>query len=192
MVIITGVGRCGTSLVAEYLQKIGFKTDAKNYYKEVNAGHESVKSVEISSFYIKNKLQNKPNKHLHEIFAIGGIGLDFIKDPLFLVYPELIIEWHKRIPVKVLMMRRDPVSITLSCMRSPTMSGPNYRNYPEQIIEHENEFIKICQDNNIKLHQIQFPDVVDNPKPLFEALNINRHIDKGFWKLIADKNKVHV
>ncbi len=193
MLIVTGVGRCGTSLVAEYLMAIGLKTDNGRYYRAINAGHESKTALGINSGFIRSKLQNKKFDGFKEIKEFVRVeNIDFVKDPQFLADTSLIKHWNAQIGVKVILMIREAEDVVKSLRNAPSMNGPNYRNYPDLIRKHQKDFIGVCYSKRIPIDIIDFPECIADPYDLFKALNITDEKQQARWFKVADKNKVHV
>ena len=132
MVIITGLGRCGTSILTKYLKEVGYDIGKNvNWHDEVRAGYE------LSTFYIlvddlyhryckkgiKINLQDEClgdywkgytyDEALNKIDKDERQGkVDVVKDPRITWHPDIIKAiWQSRKDIRLLICHRDIESI---------------------------------------------------------------------------------
>jgi len=110
MVIITGIGRCGSSLVASFLEEMDFNIGNTVWCDKRKAGKEDGPAVMVNSV-LSHVLSAGMKFNEGDIKAsIEGIcgNRDAIKDPRFTWHPEIIRIWHDVFPdIKVLILLRD-------------------------------------------------------------------------------------
>lgn len=196
MLIITGLGRCGTSLTMKVFEDLGFNLGVNvSWIDEVNAGLElgSVYRInqEMYLTYLKNGLEINLDdqstfghwngftfRRIMEYFDKDnrqGDFVDVIKDPRFTWHPGLIRAWWSvRKDIKLLIMHRDPQSILNSRIRlSEGFQDPKVGR-----MEDVNMFkIDFC-DFLVEVLKLQipyelvfFPNFCNQPEILFNAIN---------------------
>lgn len=136
MIIITGLGRCGTSIITKYLQKVGFGCGQNiNWHDEARAGMELSTAYSINREMWNNYCKaGKPIdldfdyrgpywkcKYREAIFNVDkdekqinkdGKGVEVIKDPRFTWSPDLIEAWWTvRQDIKLIICHRDIKSV---------------------------------------------------------------------------------
>jgi len=133
MVFITGLGRCGTSILTKYLKEVGFCIGfGQEWYDEIRAGYELKPVVDInlwmlSNYCEKGKPINVDDKICDSIGRIYDstyreiINLLFdsevkvIKDPRLTWHPDLAEAWWSvRKDLKFLICHRDIESVMKS------------------------------------------------------------------------------
>lgn len=140
MVIITGLGRCGTSILTKYLKEIGYGIGKNvNWYPKIRAGYE------LSSFYPivddlyqyycrkgkKINLNDKINwnywqgKSYREALKLVDKDhrqgqVDIVKDPRITWHPDIIEAiWEARKDIKLIICHRDMKAIHESRLNLP-------------------------------------------------------------------------
>lgn len=129
MLIITGLGRCGTSLVAKWFQMMGYNLgNGVAWHDSINAGLElgSVYQLNIEMYdvfiargkeidlkqvcvrrYWKGKTFEEAINSVDKDEKQGGY-VPVVKDPRFTWHPKLIEAWAKcRQDLKLLILHRD-------------------------------------------------------------------------------------
>lgn len=144
MYIITGLGRCGTSILTKYLQSVGFELGRNvHWHKEVNAGYE------LSTFYslvddlyqryLKKGVSINLDQHClgaywddytyREAFNLVDKDerqgkVDVVKDPRITWHPDLIEAiWECRKDIKLIICHRKPENIKKSRETLPKQYG---------------------------------------------------------------------
>jgi len=163
MIIVTGVGRSGTSLMITYLKALGLKVNFGNWYKKFCAGNEDPNSVFVNSALIRSRnigfdLGKKQIKFLMK--KISKMKQDAIKDPLFVADTKLINFWSKcRDDLHVIYMRRNPKEIVKSQKRAMDMNTPAYRCFSDLIIRKEKSFFRTVKLLKIPIQIIDFENI---------------------------------
>ena len=172
-VVITGVGRCGTSFFTEFLNNLDISTGGGNYYERFNAGLEYKQSIIINDLLIRAYNQGK-RVNLEGIKnEIDNIEIDVFKDPKFLVVPENVIYWDIFVDLKFIWLTRDPKEIVESQKKASTMNCPAFRCFEDKIIEHEDRFQNVLNELNIPYIKIKYPDFVSNDQIFYKLLEWN-------------------
>jgi len=162
MIIITGPGRCGTSMMAELCHSWGLKIDIGPRLALLDAGFESAQSMIINQSFVKHyhlKLSlDHVNYHKEKIEAVD---FEVVKDPLFVCYSPCIEHWWRvRQDIIILYMTRDYKEIAKSQKKHPEMNTPTYRCFPDLIKEKEKEFLNLVDKLGIPLQRVLYPDQV--------------------------------
>jgi len=191
MIIITGIGRSGTSLIAEFFRQMGFDIGTVSWNKNTIAGNEDVDTLLINKQILKGKIPKTD---------IINLKRDVVKDPLFVSDRSIIRAWCAlRKDIRVIYMHRDFEAIAASQKRHPNMYTPAYRCFPDLMEIKEREFLKELHKLNVPHAVLSFPNL--NPEDIIHAIKhihppMAQSIDwsKGLkvWLNLLDQNKIHI
>lgn len=195
MVVITGTGRCGTSVLMEFCSRAKLNVGDMVWHKQLDAGNENRYVSRINNIFRRAYLAGKkPNKK--EVYQyIKDLKFDVVKDPQFLVYPDIIKHWSfARNDLYIIWLRRDPNSVVESLKRHPDMNSPVFRNHVDLIEQHEALFEKKLNQYNISYSEFIFPDFIDDYDGMMKAfrkggIRLNK---RSVWSDLMDKDKIHV
>lgn len=191
MIIVTTVGRSGSSALMEYLKQVSNAGDLvwNKYYE---AGNENPLTVRINSEFRKRALERQPLRDFKLYTEIENFNLEVIKDPQFLVIPEIIEHWwYVRKDIKVILLEREPEKIVSSLKRKPIMNSPVFRNHTDMIISHMARFKKILTVNDIPYATFTFPDFIDQYEQVSEKLSEWGIKNNPYAWGVITRNKVH-
>lgn len=161
MIIVTGVGRCGTSLMIKFLQKCGLSIGSDKWFDTVNAGLENKHTLNINQNLIKHFVKGEEVNLYHVKGEILDLPYDAVKDPQFLTDTRLIETWWDvRQDIEVIMMTRDPLEIVESVYRKPEWNTPVYRTRVDLIKKKEKEFTQKLKELNIPWVRYQYPHLI--------------------------------
>lgn len=178
MIIVTGIGRCGTSFVIKYLKECGLKTGGDKWFDAMNAGYENRQAMDINNRLIRHYVKGEDVNLYHVRGDIYELGFDAVKDVQFLTHPEIIKEWtHVRDDLKIVWMHRDPKEIAQSMKRVPEWNTPVYRCFPDMIEKKCQEFKEALEGLDWK--RFMWPDVLENPGRLMKYVGKE---DTKLWK----------
>src|SRR4030067_3326378 len=105
--IITGFPRSGTSLITQFLNKIGYDTGG-SWNNDLNAGFEDEQTQLIVTTFQCNPLSEE--LILFMVKEIEKVDKLIVKHPRFLMVPELLRIWQGVFPdVTVLVTYREPL-----------------------------------------------------------------------------------
>lgn len=193
MIIITGIGRSGTSLVAEFCKQIGLSMGDISWIAKYNAGNELPAMTKVSKHILGSVTKGTDIECADKILRINH---ECVKDPLFMSHPKIVrIWWKYRKDIKVIYMKRDFNDIASSQSLKPLMNTPTYRCFPRIMKSHEESFIKTLETLGVPYQIVEFPGIIKEPKPLLEVLKrfSPRRLRglKKKWDALADPSKVH-
>lgn len=191
--IITGFARSGTSLLAKFLNKLGYDTGGE-WNPELNAGFEDENVQKIVTTFQSNPLSEELILFLEK--EINLIDKIVVKHPRFLMNPEIMRVWtniHQEI--SVLVTYREPLH-ALESKKSCGNLG-YYTNFsPSELDKKFNDFIGILINFKVKHHILYFPNFLENYEEVYHAISsLGIHIDKdkgrNIWYSIVDPSLVH-
>jgi hypothetical protein len=172
MILITGIGRCGTSMMAKYLQVLGLDIGADRWYEPINAGLENRETLSINARLIRHFVKGE-SIDLGEVHEdIHELDFDAVKDTQFLTDWRIIDFWDSvRQDFEVIWMMRDYDQIVESMKRTPEWNTPVYRLFPYMMKQKEDEFKRTMRRLHIPFKQVHYPvqdfsaiaDVLDLP-----------------------------
>jgi len=152
LIIIAGPGRCGTSIMIKWIIDCCPELEAGpvKWIDRYRAGYENsdvhrLLDAQIMMYRDGADMEKIKMETIDQIQAIHR-EYDIIKDPKFLVVPELISIWQSVIPTKVIYLTRYPDDIVASLKRVPIMSSHVFRCFPELITRHEGRFLSVVEN----------------------------------------------
>lgn len=162
MIIITGPGRCGTSMMALLCYHWKLNIDIGPHLALLDAGYESASSMIVNQSFIKHYHLKTSLAHVnYHKDKIQAINFEVVKDPLFVVLSSSIEHWWRwRKDLTVLYMTRNHKEIVKSQRRHPEMNTPTYRCFASMIEKKENEFLNVLNKLGIPMQRVLFPDQV--------------------------------
>jgi len=215
LVIITGLGRCGTSILMKYLKEVGFNIGKNvNWHDEVRAGYE------LSTFYtIVDDLYHRyckfgepinledeclgtywKGKSYKEAFSLIDNDdrqgkVDVVKDPRITWHPDIIEAiWGIRKDIKLIICHRDIESIYKSRKSLPIQyDDPKPR---KSLMEYQVDFAEFYTrvlKLGIPYELMFFPDFLKDFEYLFFSLakvELIHVYNKGYevWEKLIDED----
>lgn len=208
MILITGTGRCGTSVLAKIISQ--WTGQQFSWNPKMEAG------VEDGTVHEYNKLRRKGMLHQAQSHLIANkqkvMELSVVKDPQFWIEPNME-KWLKIIDVDthVLLLKRDFKDVRDSQRRlkeNGVLWGAEWRHYNQDMVEAKYDefrkdvmrFIELGtpQGNKVHLTELQFPDFLNQFGLVFHACKNNlsgrmkfNHTDsKMIWDNTVWKGKM--
>jgi hypothetical protein len=213
MIIITGLGRCGTSILTKYLGEVGFGLG-----KNISWNSEMRAGLELSTAYLinrelwvnyckSNKKINLNDKCRHGYWncsykeAIEKVDkderqgkVDIFKDPRLTWNPELIESWWcVRKDIKLIICHRDIEQIYKSRKSmEPHQDDPKRTEINEYKIDFADFFTEVLK-LDIPYILLFYPKFLENFDSTWEelckiGLTHDYNNGKNIWNKIIDKN----
>jgi len=194
MLIITGTGRSGTSLIALWLKECGLLNYDSEWVDQFDAGLDNPESSRINKaiwqgsdpYYYSAEAKTK---------GISLIDYPIIKDTNFFSKHVLQTWLPVRKDMKFLICLRKFGSVNKSWSRTKQLIRLRT---PEQHESDFGKFISTCIFNNVEFEIICFPELIDNYKNVYTAVkNLVPDLELDFeqakiaWEKVCEKNKVH-
>lgn len=191
MLIITTIGRTGSSLLAEWCRRMDLNIGNVSWMPDRDAGNEDTDTLEINKLIMKGKDLTKRIRYLDR---------DVVKDPQFVADCTIIRQWKaaREDALKIIYLKRDFQAIAQSQKRHPEMTGPSFRCFPDLMAVKEREFLRECEKLEIPVTILVFPFFLDAFQEVYHAvqggIKIKLIKSKGMleWASLIDKTKVHV
>lgn len=184
MLCITGTGRCGSSLVAQFCKAMGYDPGG-GWRDDVNAGLEHPSMVqwgrEIHHAVENGKLAEWVALHGDEVKAFNP---HVVKDPRFVSLPHTLPTWLSlRNDLRFLFLYRDEEKAVESSRQYLKGHGCNLplEKHVANTREAVKRFLHRVLRAGLPLRVLYFPAVLDDYDSLHEALT-------GFGGLTIDKN----
>lgn len=204
MIIITGVGRTGTSILTRFCKEIGLDVGSDIWLDKFDAGLENNKTVRINNIFRRKLLTNISARDFGAYQEIEDLSLDVVKDPQFLVHSELIKHWfYVRKDISIIFLYRKPEDVVKSLKRVPEMNSPVFRSHIELIQQKEEEFLLVINGKKIKHSKFEFPMFLEQFDAVYDIIyefcnqKQKRKIEDReqanvIWNKIVNKKKVHI
>ena len=191
--IITGFPRSGTSLLAKFLNLVGFDTGG-SWNSGINAGYEDEHFQKIVTTMLMNSFTEDLVLFLEK--EIQKVDKLVLKHPRVLFVPELLRIWTNIYPeTSVLVTYREPIH-ALESKKSLGNLG-YYTNFSaSELDEKFHTFIDILIHLRINHKILYFPDFLSDYGGVYHTISsLGIHIDKdkgqAIWNNLVDFNKVH-
>lgn len=196
MLIITGTGRSGTSVIAAWLKELGLMENLTEWIPQTSSGYDTRDVSRVNKAIVLGNdaaMQSIPA----QTEAIRGFKHEIIKDPIFF-YGNALNTWlDVRKDFKVLICLRKFQHVHKSRMR---VQQHNLAFTPEELRIELGRFVSELIFNEIPYEVITFPslldsydDVYERIKVLYPAIEEKVSIEDGrkAWEQIVKKNLVH-
>lgn len=194
MLIVTGTGRSGTSLIAAWLKKCGVLKNEAEWIPQFNAGFDN---EEVGRINKAIWLGNDPYYHTVEAqtTAIKNVKEKVVKDTNFF-YGFVADTWvNARTDIKFLICLRKFSAVHKSRLNVKQLLQARK---PEDLETDFGKFLSKLVFNKIPFEIICFPDFMDEydtvykkVKELDPKLDISYETGKKIWKEVVDKTLVH-
>ena len=201
MLIITGLGKTGTSMIARFCYLIGYDLGTTSWdNREMSlCGMEHPVSMDINNS-IMGKITKQTDKEIE--IKIKSIKNQVIKDPRFTRRRGKIVKtWHKiRKDFKFIILNRDYSAMADRSIYTQSIPNPEKIFDKNKLIEQNKKrfdtFLNVINKLKIPYKIIIFPDFLDQYNLIYEYLHwggLKFDYNKGelIWNQWADKSKVH-
>jgi len=191
--IITGFARSGTSLITQFLNKLGYDTGG-SWDDSLNAGFEDETFQKIVTTFQNNPLSEDLILFLEK--EIKNVDKIVVKHPRLLVNPELLRIWTNIFPdTRILVTYREPIH-ALESKKSFGSLGYYTNLSPSEMDVKFHIFIDTLIHLRIRHRIVYFPDFLSEYDEIYHAISsLGIHIDKDrgreIWHNLVDFDKVH-
>jgi len=206
MLMITGLGRCGTTMLAQFMDRMGFDVAKGAWYKEMKAGWESPQ-VWGTTLAIKSHIDYKTGEvDVDQTIKKYGITLrefinqvesDVVKDPRVLIHPSLIRGWwNAKKDIKLLICHRRFEEIWESTRERARSMSPESRLTLEDLKLDFADFFTEVISLGIPWRILLFPRFLQNYDEVHAALgDLGYRFDKEDgrkeWRELVRMDYVH-
>ncbi len=200
MLIITGPGRSGTSLLALFCKEMGFDPGG-TWHEFVDAGLEYPPVVRINTALQKDIAEtgNTNASIAEQAQAITSLDFAVVKDPRFTYHPLIIRAWASlRDDLSVLVTYRRPEHAIASRERKAKdlMRGLDKNRSGDNVRQELADTLEVLLDMQIPHRMILFPQMLDRYNEVYNAFNdlglpFDKEHGKEVWSRIIRPDKVH-
>ena len=199
MLVITGLGRCGTSFVSAILERCG-RGPGGDFNPEVRAGYENPRLSEINNVIGRSYPVSGPGCAEPFRAQIQACPRLVVKDPRFVSKPGVLDAWLRfRQDLKFLVMFREPRDSVASA-RASISKDRTPETFGEDVLSAERALdvaMWTLLRSNAPFAVVRFPSVLRDPGSLYEALwylghRIPRPVFDQAFRDVADNQMVTV
>jgi len=188
MLVITGSGRCGTSVLARFCHNMGYVTGGA-WNHDMNAGMEDGRFVETSNAIEQGKVTADVKKY------VDTFPRRVVKDPRFM-RPKVTELWARSRPdLRVLICVRDMSHV----VQSYANISPNDPDHLEWVTQRTHEimmaYVELAR-HHVPVQFLAFPYFLDDYKRVHQLLEwgglpIDYSIGELAWNGLVNKDMVH-
>ena len=204
MIVITGVGRCGTSATAAFFKNMGYRIGAADFNPYRRGGYEDLHTVSINNIIYRLEeggLLNEENKLKVESALLSVADRDIVKDPRFTWSPTILQLWYRIYPhMKLLICTRhfhDSVrSRKLVSKEHPGIRWRHKSMSAEQLRDDYFTFMLEVYHLKIPYSMLDYPNFLkeyDNFVEVCRHIGLEWDYDKGrkTWDETIDTSMIH-
>jgi hypothetical protein len=199
MLIITGPGRSGTSVLALFCKRMGYDPGGE-WCDLVDAGLENGRIVKINDALLRELRQHGTTQQAMQTFAeeMKAIRVDVVKDPRFTYHPEVLRAWRSvRDDLRVLVTYRTPEHCVASRRRKANFLMDRRSKSPDAIRCQLADSIETLLTLEIPYQLLLFPRFLGQFEQVYLSLrelglDIDRHEAERAWGEVVDRKKVHI
>lgn len=198
MLVITGPGRSGTSMLGQFCASVGFNPGGE-WCNEIDAGLEHPRVAAINDAMYREArntgaVWDTLDRYRDEIMALE---LAVIKDPRFTYHPAIIRAWSSIRPdLSVLFTYRNPEQSIASRKRHKKYLFVKHKAKPEALKCDMADSIEAMLDCGVPFSLLLFPNFITQYDAVYTVLtelglDFNRETGREQWNAIADESRVH-
>ena len=188
MLVITGMGRSGTSVLSRFCYNMGYNVGG-HWVNAVNAGMEDPEVQKVNDRLMTGEVSERDKRFIAEFPKL------VVKDPRF-AYPLVMQEWaSRRLDLKVLMLLRETRHSVASRKAHPQLHP--YLESVEEMNQRITDTYRTLARFRVPCRTLSFPDFLtdyDRVRGLltkFGGLTIDDERGRRSWTSLVDLNLVH-
>jgi hypothetical protein len=198
MLVITGPGRSGTSMLGQFCRSIGFNPGGE-WCDEIDAGMEHPRVAAINDAIYREVrttggVFETLAKYRHEM---ASIDLAVIKDPRFTYHPAILRAWISvRSDITVLLTYRNPEQSIASRKRHRKFLFIKHKARPEALKCDMADCIEVMLESGVPFSILLFPTFLNQYERVYAALTdlglkFDREVGRKQWISLVDESRVH-
>jgi hypothetical protein len=191
MLVITGMGRSGTSVLAALCKQLGYDPGG-DYVEGINAGLEDPAVVAVNEDVFRPAPAGGPLAG-----RVRAVRRVVVKDPRFILEAgrPLRVWWEHRQDLRVVLTGRDPEEVVRSRQAHPHWFGQVHDGEAGVLRDDVAAAAGLMTDLGIPFRRLHFPDFLGEPAAVFEALrfgglSFSDWRAKRHWRKLVDPAKV--
>lgn len=198
MIIITGPGRSGTSVLAQFCLQMGYHPGG-SWYDCVDAGleHPRVAAINDALYHEATKTGKVEQTLAQYREEMRSLDLAVVKDPRFTFHPAILRAWRSvRTDLKVLMTYRTPEHSLASRKRHARNLLHKDKAHPDILRRDFANVIETMLDQEIAFAMLLFPNFLNQYQKVYEAFRaLGMEFDyaegQAAWNSLVNMEKVH-
>jgi hypothetical protein len=190
VLVITGMGRSGTSVLAALCRRLGYDPGG-TYTEGINAGLEDPDVVAANEDVLGGTAGGR------SLGRIKRFHRRVIKDPRFILAggAALRVWWEQRQDLRVVLAVRDPEEVVRSRQAHPHWFGPIADEVAQELREDVAATVGLMASLGIPFRRLRFPDFLAQPEEVFDALrfgglSFREGRAREQWRQLVDHSKV--
>jgi len=198
MLVITGPGRSGTSMLGQFCRSVGYNPGGE-WCDEIDAGLEHPRVAAINDALFR---EARTTGAVTEALAkyrreMAAIDLAVVKDPRFTYHPEILRAWISIRPdIRVLLTYRNPEQSIASRKRHKKYLFLKHKSKPEALKCDMADCIEALLECDVSYSILLFPKFLNQYDKVYAALTdlgltFDREVGREEWVSIADESRVH-
>lgn len=198
MIIITGPGRSGTSVLAQFCLKMGYNPGG-SWHDFVDAGLEHPRIAAINNALYDEAVRTGQVEQTLAQYAeeMRAFDLTVVKDPRFTFHPAILRAWHSVRPdLKVLMTYRAPEHALASRKRHARHLLHRDKAHPDVLRRDFANVIEVMLEEEIPFTMLLFPHFLNRYQAVYEAFKalgmpFAPAEGEAVWNALVNMEKVH-
>ncbi len=198
MLIITGPGRSGTSVLARFCESLGYQPGGE-WCDEIDAGleHPRVAAINDAMFREARTTGRIVDALAANRAEIASLDLQVIKDPRFTYHPLILRSWRQVRPdLTVLLTYRNPELSIASRKRHREHLFIKHKARPETLKCDLADSIEVLLDCEIPHAMLLFPNFLKQYDRVHRTLtdlglSFSEREGRAEWDRIVDEKRVH-
>jgi len=199
MLIITGPGRSGTSVLALFCKNMGYDPGGE-WYDAVDAGLENERVVKINDALRRDAretggVEQSLRMHAEEM---RNLRVAVVKDPRFTLHPAVLCAWRSvRDDISVLITYRTPEDCVASHQRRADYVMERRGKQADDIRRQMADSIENLLRLEIPFEMLLFPDFLGQFNRVCShlrslGLDLDPERAHRVWSDVVDRDKVHI
>jgi hypothetical protein len=188
MLVITGTGRSGTSVMARHCHNMGYLVGGR-WSEKVNAGMEEPVAYELNNELKEGRIPDRAAS------IVKNFSRQVVKDPRFTCKHVLNYWASIRRDIRVLMLLRDTNKVIASRDSNPEWF--KQKDTAEDLDRQIVDTYRTCGSLGIPVRTLEFPtflgqySMVHDSLTQFGELKIDKILGERSWNILVEPSKVH-
>jgi hypothetical protein len=198
MLVITGPGRSGTSMLGQFCCRLGFNPGGE-WCDAIDAGMEHPRVAAINAaLYREARRTGGVSEALAKYrYEMSSLDLAVVKDPRFTFHPAILRAWISVRPdITVLLTYRNPEQSIASRKRHKKFLFIKHKVKPESLKCDMADALEVMLECGVPFEILLFPTFLNQYEKVYAALTglgltFDRETGCAHWDSLVDESRVH-